>query len=110
MVAKTLARILGSRVTQFAVVPLAVLAWFLATDPSDGADTALRLQLWAQALLVTGLAYLVAKAMLGKASSETLYEKTLRGSHAAAIAYLGICLLRAIVLFGLLMFFGAVLV
>ncbi len=108
MVAKTLARILGSRVTQFALIPVLVLAWFLVTDPSEGADTALRLQLWAQALLVTGLAYLIAKAMLGRASSEQLYEKTLRGSHAAAIAYLGICLLRALTLVGLLLFFAGV--
>jgi hypothetical protein len=105
---KTLAKILSSRWFQFTAIPLAVLIWFLVTDPSGGADTVLRVQLWAQALLVTGLAYLIAKAMLGNASSEALYAKVLRGSTAAGIAYLGICLLRALVLIGLLVFFGAV--
>jgi hypothetical protein len=68
----------------------------------------LRVQLWAQALLVTGLAYLVAKAMLGRASSEALYEAAKAGSTGAGVAYLGVCLLRALVLVGLLLFFAQV--
>lgn len=104
-----LIRVLGSRLVQFVGVPLAVLVWFVATDPSGGADTALRAQLWAQALLVTGLAYLVAKAMLGRASSEALYERALVGGNVGAgVAYLGVCLLRALVLIGLLLFFAQV--
>lgn len=102
-------RIFGSRSVQFLAVPLAVLAWFVWTDPSGGADTMLRVQLWAQALLVTGLAYLVAKAMLGRASSEALYERALvAGNASAGLAYLGVCLLRALVLLGLLIFFALV--
>jgi hypothetical protein len=100
--------ILASRLVHFLAVPLAVLAWFVITDPSGGADTVLRLQLWAQALLVTGLAYLIAKAMLGKTSSEYLYLEAVRGNTAAGIAYLGVCILRALVLVGLLLFFGQV--
>ena len=103
---KTLAAILHSRLFQFVVLPLLVLAWFLTTDPSKGADTLLRLQLWAQALLVTGLAYTIAKALLGTASSEELYSRCLGGNQAAGLAYLGMCLLRAIVLVGLLIFFA----
>jgi hypothetical protein len=102
-------KVIGSRWFQFAAIPAAVLVWFIATDPSGGADTALRVQLWLQAFLVTGLAYLVAKAMLGKASSEELYTKALNeGSTGAGVAYMGICLLRALVLIGLLLFFAQV--
>lgn len=102
-------KIIGARWFQFALIPALVLVWFIVTDPSGGADTALRVQLWAQALLVTGLAYLIAKAMLGKASSEALYEKALtEGSFGAGVAYMGICLLRALVLIGLLLFFAQV--
>lgn len=100
--------LVASRWFQFAALPLAVLAWFVWTDPSGGADTALRVQLWAQALLVTGLAYLVAKAMLGRASSEALYEAARGGNTGAGVAYLGVCLLRALVLVGLLLFFAQV--
>lgn len=99
-------KFVSSRAFQFAILPLAILAWFVFTDPSDGADTAMRVQLWAQALLVTGLAYMVAKAMLGRASSESLYDKALAGDVACGVAYAGICLLRAMVLVGLLVFFA----
>jgi hypothetical protein len=93
---------------QFAAIPLLVLVWFAATDPSGGADTMLRVQLWAQAFLVTGIAYLVGKAILGRASSQDLYDATMGGNVAAGIAYTGVCLLRALVLIGLLQFFAMV--
>ena len=99
---------LHSRTFQFAVLPALVLIWFVWTDPSHGADTLLRVQLWAQAVLVVGIAYLAAKALLGKASSEALYEQALRGNWGAGVAYLGVCLLRAVVLLGLLLFFAQV--
>ncbi len=95
-----------SRLFQFILLPLIVISWFIFTDPSKGADTLLRIQLWAQALLVTGLAYTITKALLGKASSEALYDLATRGDRAAAMAYLGVCLMRAIVLVGLLIFFA----
>lgn len=95
-----------SRFFQFVLLPMLVIGWFIFTDPSKGADTLLRIQLWAQALLVTGLAYTIAKALLGKASSEQLYDRIIAGDHAAALAYLGICLMRAVVLVGLLIFFA----
>lgn len=98
--------IIESRWFNFAAIPALVLVWFLATDPSGGADTLLRLQLWAQALMVTGLAYLIGKAILGRASSQSLYEQALGGNTGAGIAYLGVCLLRALVLVGLLLFFA----
>lgn len=99
---------LGSRAFQFAVLPLMILGWFLCTDPSGGADTALRIQLWAQALLITGLSYLVSKAILGHASSETLYDQAVLGNRAAGFAYVGVCILRSLVLVGLLLFFAQV--
>ena len=100
---------INSRTSQFAIVPLLILAWFIYTDPSPGfADTILRVQLWAQALLVTGVAYGIGKAMLGSASSEDLYEQSILGNYAAGIAYLGVCLLRGFVLIGLLLFFAQV--
>lgn len=105
---KAILNIVGARWFQFALIPLLVLIWFVATDPSGGADTMLRVQLWAQALMVTGLAYLIAKAMLGKASSELLYEQALVGITSAGLAYIGVCLLRVGVLVGLLSFFAQV--
>lgn len=102
----TIAAFFHSRFFQFLILPAIVLGWLWLTDPSHGADTLLRLQLWAQALLTTGLAYAVAKALLGKASSEDLYQKASDGNRAAGVAYLGVCLLRALVLLGLLLFFG----
>lgn len=99
-------KLLSSRFFQFVLLPLLVVCWFVWTDPSGGADTVLRAQLWAQALLVTGLAYLIAKSLLGSASSEALYVKAMEGNAAAGHAYLGVCLLRAIVLVGLLVFFA----
>lgn len=104
---KHLAALLTSRFFQFVLLPLAVLGWFIWTDPSQGADTALRLQLWAQALLVTGLAYTIAKALLGASSSESLYLQAMAGNTAAGLAYIGVCLMRAVVLAALLMFFSA---
>ena len=102
-------RLLSSRWLQFTLLPTGILAWFLFTDPSHGADTMLRIQLWSQALLVTGVSYLVSKAMLGTASSEELYHAVRSyNSMPAAIAYLGVCILRAGVMLGLLMFFAQV--
>ena len=103
---KTLHSILTSRTFQFGLLPAAVLCWFFWTDPSHGADTLLRLQLFTQAILVTGLAYAIAKSMLGSASSETLYLQCLEGNAAAGLAYIGVCLMRALVLVGLLIFFA----
>ncbi len=101
-----LIKLITSRFFQFIILPVFVLWWFYLTDPSDGADTLLRTQLWAQALLVTGLAYLIAKSLLGRASSQELYDQALERNQAAGTAYLGVCLLRAIVLVGLLVFFA----
>lgn len=101
-----LIKLITSRFFQFVVLPLLVVLWFYLTDPSGGADTLLRTQLWAQALLVTGLAYLIAKSLLGRASSQELYDQAIKGNQAAGTAYLGVCLLRAIVLVGLLVFFA----
>lgn len=99
---------LGTRWFQFILLPVIVFIWFWATDPSGGADTLLRLQLWGQAFLVTGVAYLISKALLGNASSKALYDEAEKGNQAAGIAYLGTCLLRSMVLFALLVFFGLV--
>lgn len=99
---------LNTRWVQFVAIPVLVLVWFLATDPSNGADTLTRFQLGiAQALVVTGFAYLMGKAMLGKASSEVLYARALEGNTAAGVAYLGVCLMRAMILWSLLSFFSA---
>jgi hypothetical protein len=95
-----------SRFFQFVILPLFVVGWFVYTDPSKGADTALRIQLWAQVFLMTGLAYAVAKSLLGKASSEELYAEALKGNQAAGLAYLGVCLMRALVLVGMFVFFA----
>ena len=66
------------------------------------------MQLWAQALLVTGVSYAISKAMLGSASSEDAYEQTIAGNFSAGLAYVGICLVRVGVLFALLVFFSQV--
>lgn len=101
------AKFFGSRWFQFVLLPIFVFVWFFATDPSHGADTLLRLQLWAQAVVVTGFAYLIAKSLLGNASSQRLYDDVLTNKNTAAgLAYVGVCLLRALVLFALLFFFA----
>lgn len=106
---KSVSSFFGSRTFQFTLVPILILIWFIATDPSPKfADTILRVQLWAQALLVTGVSYAISKAMLGSASSEDLYEQSIMGNYAAGFAYLGICLVRVGVLFALLVFFAQV--
>jgi len=107
-IVQKIADTLNTRWVQFFAAPALVLIWFLATDPSNGADTLTRLQLGvAQALIMTGFAYVVSKAMLGRASSETLYARVLEGSTAAGVAYLGVCLMRAMVLWSFLSFFSA---
>jgi hypothetical protein len=103
-----LIEVLSSRWLQFVALPLMVLGWFVWTDPSEGADTLLRIQLWMQALLITGMAYLISKALLGASSSEELYMRASGGVVSAGIAYLGVCLLRVGVLFGLLVFFALI--
>lgn len=105
---KMAAAFLHSRIFQFVLLPAVIVYWFIQTDPSGGADTMMRAQLWGQALIITGVAYAIGKAMLGKASSETLYEKAIEGNTAAGIAYLGICLLRGSILGSLLVFFALV--
>ncbi len=107
MVIKAVADVLNARWMQFVAIPVLVLVWFLATDPSNGADTITRFQLGiAQALVVTGFAYLMGKAMLGKASSEELYARAVEGNVACGVAYLGVCLMRAMILWSLLSFFA----
>jgi hypothetical protein len=103
-----LVRIIASRWFNFTILPIMILVWFFWTDPSNGADTMLRIQLWAQALLVIGLSYLISKAMLGKASSEYLYTEAVNNNLAAGVAYVGVCLLRSIILFSMLSFFSQV--
>lgn len=105
---KKLSSALSARTVQFVLLPLVVLGWFALTDPSGGADTLLRVQLWAQAILVTGMSYLISKSLLGRTSSESLYRASLDGNQAAGLAYLGVCVLRSLVLVGLLTFFAII--
>lgn len=107
MIAK-LVNLLSARSVQFLLLPALVLGWFAWTDPSGGADTMLRVQLWAQAILVTGMSYLISKSLLGRTSSESLYRASLDGNQAAGLAYLGVCVLRSLVLVGLLTFFAII--
>lgn len=104
--AEWLTHALAARCVQFVVLPLAVLAWFAWSDPSHGADTLLRVQLWAQALLITGVAYLVARGLSGRVRGEGLADAAQRGSVASGVAFAGLCVLRGLVLVGLLLFFA----
>lgn len=100
-------RALISRWSTMVILPAAVLLWFLLTDPTrDAADTLLRVQIWAQALLITGVAYAVAKSLSGKTSGEELAAGAGRGCLASAVAFAGLMLLRGLVLFSLLLFFA----
>lgn len=105
---KIITKFLNSRLVHFVIAPILVLAWYLWTDPSHGADTELRLQLLAQAFLISGIAFLVSKAMMGRACSGDLYDATMTGNHAAAIGFAGLCVLRGLVLAALLVFFAMV--
>ncbi|MFZ5548087.1 MAG: hypothetical protein ACOZJX_05280 [Pseudomonadota bacterium] len=102
-----LTRALASRWTQFVALPLLVLAWFAWSDPSRGAaDTLLRVQIWAQAILITGVAYLVARSLAGNVRGERLAGLAEQGSIAAGAAFAGLCVMRGLVLLGLLLFFS----
>lgn len=97
----------GARWLQFFVLPALVLAWFLATDYAGGADTLARLQVWGYGLLITVFAYGVGKSLLDRVvDSKQLYAAVLAGNTGAALVLLGVMLLRALVLIGLLMFFA----
>jgi len=105
--ARFLHRAATARWLQFVLLPLAVLAWFTFTDPSrDAADTLLRVQIWAQALLITGVAYAIAKSLAGRVAGESLAKSAGLGSVGAGIAFAGLCVLRGLVLVGLLLFFA----
>ncbi len=98
---------LAARCVQFVLLPALVLIWFAWSDPSQGAaDTLLRVQLWAQAVLITGVAYLVARGLSGRVRGEGLAEAAQRGSVSSGIAFAGLCVLRGLVLLGLLLFFA----
>lgn len=101
-------RALTSRWTTMVILPASVLLWFLVTDPSrDAADTLLRVQIWAQALLITGVAYAVAKSLSGKTGGEELAANARdKGCLASAVAFAGLMLLRGLVLLALLLFFA----
>ena len=101
--------LLAGRWLQFVLLPLAVMAWFIATDPSPGgADTLLRVQLWAQAFAITGLAYLASKALAGRDISAEQAADTARKSAnvGAGLVFVGLMLLRGLVFVGLLSFFA----
>lgn len=102
-----LAAALGARWLQFFVLPALVLAWFFHTDYAGGADTVARLQVWGYGLLITVFAYGVGKSLIDRViDSKQLYAAVLAGNIGAAVVLLGIMLLRALVLVGLLMFFA----
>ena len=101
-------KFLRSRILQFAIAPLLVIGWYLLTDPSHGAETQLRLQLLAQAFLLNGIAFVASKALLGNACSGDLYDQAISGNLAAGCAFVGVCIVRALTLLGLLLFFAMV--
>lgn len=105
---KSFTKFLNSRLVHFIIIPMFVVIWYFWTDPSHGADTELRLQLLAQAFLITGMSFLASKALMGRACSGDLYDATLTGNHAAAIGFAGVCVLRGLVLAAMLVFFAMV--
>ena len=105
---KSFTKFLNTRLFHFVIIPIFVVIWYLWTDPSHGADTELRLQLLSQAFLITGMSFLASKALMGSACSGDLYTAAMGGNVAAGCAFVGMCLIRALVLAAMLIFFAMV--
>lgn len=81
----------------------AVVGWFYVTDPEHGADTALRVQFLAWALVVVGPAYLVRRALLGEARSHVAWRKAMvEKSIPATIAWVALAVVQALIFVSIL--------
>ncbi len=94
------------RIIVGAVLGASVLGWYYQTDPDKGADTTLRLQFLAWAFVAVFPAYLIRRALVGEARGHEALRKAMAGSVSAALVFIGLCILQAVV-FCVLMLGGA---
>jgi hypothetical protein len=83
----------GMRFWVMWVVAIAVLVWFGATDPDGGRETLQRVQWLAWLLVVTGLVYLVRRALHPEFRGGDLWAQVKRGNVAAGVAAAGLMIL-----------------
>lgn len=96
-----------SRWTVFVLIPLAIAAWLALSVPGGLADLLLRLQIWGQAALATGAAYIISKALAGRVNGEDAANRALNNdSFSSGLVFLGLCIQRGAVFLGLVLFFA----
>lgn len=86
---------------------VAVLGWHLATDPSGGAETVVRLEWLLWALLAAAPAYLVRKGMHDYANGREVYRKAMESPTGAGLVFVGLCLLGGLLFLGIVARAGA---
>ncbi len=78
------------------VAGLVVILWYYFTDPSEGAETVVRLQWMAWVLVAAGPVYLLRRALMDEARGHTAYRKALSSATGAGLVFLGLCILTAV--------------
>jgi len=95
------AHIKSMRLWVFWFAALAVIGWYFFTDPSHGAETLVRLQWLAWVAVAAGPVYLLRRALMDGARSNTAYKKAMRTSTGSGLVFLGLCLLTGLLFFAL---------
>lgn len=75
---------------------LAVVVWYLLTDPDGGAETVMRLQWLAWLAVISGPVYLFRRALMDGARSSTAYDRAVRDPVGAGLVFLGLCILTGL--------------
>ncbi len=94
-------KITGYRVWIFWIAALAVVAWYYLTDPSQGAETVVRLQWLAWVSVLAGPVYLLRRALMDGARSKDAYRRAMESSIGAGLVFIGLCLLTGLLFFAL---------
>lgn len=94
-----------TRSIMFTYLPIAVLLFLIATDPTQGKDQFVVFAIWANIFFATAATYWISKSLTGEASSQELYNKARdEGNVAAAVAYASLIVLRSSIFFTSLYF------
>lgn len=75
---------------------IAVVAWYLVTDPDGGAETLGRVQHLLWIAVVAGPVYLLRRALMDGARSRAAFDRAMESPLGAGIAFAGLCLLTGL--------------
>lgn len=78
------------------IAALAVIGWYLFTDPNGGAETLLRLQWLAWLVVVAGPVYLVRRALMDVSRSRDAYLRAVQDPTGAGLVFLGLSILTGL--------------